>query len=144
MVTKSVELTRPLARYSHARRVGNLLFIAGQGARDPKTDMEAGITLDALGQVVAIDISIQTSAVLANVERALVDHGLTRRDIVDMQVFLTDMADFSAMNAVWNDFFDEGEPPTRTTVAVKTLPGKNFVEMKAIAAFPDATPGAYT
>ena len=136
MSSKSSELTRPLARYSHARRVGSLLFVAGQGARDPATDREAGVTLDAQGQVVSYDITVQTQAVLTNVERALTSFGLTRRDIVDVQVFLSDMADFKAMNAVWNDFFAEGEPPTRTTVAVKTLPGKNFVEMKAIAAFP--------
>ncbi len=139
MSSKSSELTRPLARYSHARRVGSLLFIAGQGARDPGTDLEAGVTIDAAGKVTSYDIAVQTQAVLVNVERALAPYGLTRTDIVDVQVFLTDMADFAAMNAVWNDFFAHGEPPTRTTVAVKTLPGKNFVEMKAIAAFPQKT-----
>ncbi len=128
-------LTRPLARYAHARRVGDLLFIAGQGARDPATDKESGVVCDSDGQVLSRDIRVQTQAVFANIERALFSHGLTRGDLIDVQVFLTDMTDFSDMNAEWNTFFAEGEPPTRTTVAVKSLPGKNFVEMKAIASF---------
>lgn len=141
MVLDAPSLTRPLARYSHARRVGSLLFVAGQGARDPATDQEAGVTVDARGQVLAYDIAVQTKAVLENIERALKSHGLSRKDLVDVQVFLCNMDDFAAMNGIWNDFFGEGEPPTRTTVAVKTLPGKNFVEMKAIAAFPPAHEG---
>lgn len=129
-------LTRPLARYAHARRVGALLFVAGQGARDPATDQEAGITTDATGRVIAHDLKVQTAAVLANVERALASHGLNRTHIVDVTVFLTDMAEFPLMNQIWNEFFaDAPAPPTRTTVAVAALPGRNFVEMKAIAAF---------
>jgi enamine deaminase RidA (YjgF/YER057c/UK114 family) len=46
------------------------------------------------------------------------------------------MRDFEAMNEVWNAFFSECAPPTRTTVAVRALPGHNFVEMKAVAARP--------
>lgn len=126
-------LTKPLARYAHTRRVGELVFVAGQGARDPATNTEAGVTLDALGEVMARDIRVQTIAVLHNVERALSEQGLARNNIVDVTVFLTDMADFPVMNEVWNDFFKDAPPPTRTTVAVKTLPGRNFVEMKAMA-----------
>jgi 2-aminomuconate deaminase len=134
----SVPLTKALARYSHARRVGQLLFLAGQGARDPSTNREAGVVVNEAGEVLSRDISVQTRAVFANVERALLSHGLCRKDIVDVQVFLVDMEDFAVMNTVWNDFFAECEPaPTRTTVAVRQLPGKNFIEMKAIAAFPE-------
>ncbi len=131
------QLTRPMAKYAHARRAGALLFVAGQGARDPRTNAYAGVTRDAQGQVASHDITAQTVAVLANVERALAGQGLDRRHLVDVTVFLTDMAEFDAMNLVWNEFFAEGAPPTRTTVAVKTLPGDNFVEMKAVAAFPE-------
>lgn len=128
-------LTKPLAQYSHARRVGDLLFVAGQGCRDPETNAYAGVTRDASGKVTAHDIEKQTAGVLANIERVLQANNLTRRHIVDVQVFLTDMVDFPGMNKVWNQFFAEGTPPTRTTVAVRQLPGDNFVEMKTVAAY---------
>ena len=128
-------LTQPLARYSHVRQVGELVFVAGQGCRDAKTDTYAGLTLAPDGSILAYDIAEQTVGVLANVEQALQSIGLDRRAIVDVNVFLTDMRDFVAMNKVWNDFFRDVEPPpTRTTVAVAKLPGHNFVEMKTIAA----------
>ncbi|MBM4251667.1 MAG: RidA family protein [Deltaproteobacteria bacterium] len=134
MTSKS--LTKPMATYVHTRRVGSLLFVAGQGSRDPVTNAYAGVTRDSMGLVTAHDIAAQTAAVLANVERALKAEGLSRADLVDVTVFLTDMGEFQAMNEVWNEFFAATPAPTRTTVAVVRLPGDNFVEMKAIAAFP--------
>jgi 2-aminomuconate deaminase len=127
-------LTKPLARYVHVRRAGDLMFIAGQGCRDPQTDSYPGLTKDAAGNVTAHDITAQAKGVLANIERVLKSEGLDRSHLVDVTVFLTDMSEFPAMNAVWNEFFAETPPPTRTTVAVKALPGLNFIEMKAIAA----------
>lgn len=127
-------LTKPLANYVHTRRVGPLVFVAGQGCRDPETDQYPGITLNERGEIDSYDIRAQARGVLMNIERALKAEGLDRRNIVDVQVFLCDMADFPAMNEVWNDFFKEVAPPTRTTVAVRALPGKNFVEMKTVAA----------
>ena len=129
------KLTKPLATYSHARRVGDLLFIAGQGCRDPKTDIWAGVTFDHAGKAIAIDFEKQVRGVFKNVEAVLKDNGLSRSDIADVQVFLTSMTDqFSIMNQVWNEFFEGISPfPTRTTVAVKELPGLNLIEMKVIA-----------
>jgi enamine deaminase RidA (YjgF/YER057c/UK114 family) len=127
-------LTQPLAKYSHVRKVGDLVFVAGQGCRDPKTNGYRGLVEDQSGTIVSYDISQQTWGVLENIERALSSIGLNRTNIVDIQVFLTTMTDFEGMNQVWNQFFESVEiPPTRTTVAVAALPGKNFVEMKAIA-----------
>ena len=130
-------LTNPLARYVHARRVGSLVFIAGQGSRDPVTNAYAGVKRNNAGEVVTYDIAAQTKAVLQNIERVLHSLGLDRSHIVDVNVFLTSMDDFAAMNHVWNEFFAVTPPPTRTTVAVAQLPGDNFVEMKATAAFPE-------
>lgn len=128
-------LTKPLASYSHSRRLGNTLYLAGQGCRDPRTNQEAGVSLDESGRVLSYDIAAQTRGVFANIERALTAAGLDKHALVDVQVFLTDMEDFASMNRVWNEYFSGVEvPPTRTTVAVKALPGHNFVEMKAIAA----------
>jgi len=132
----TTKLTRPFGKYVHARRAGTLLFLAGQGARDPETDAYAGLSFDAAGDLTAHDTAAQSRAVLANIERALAANGLDRRHLVDVTVFLTDMAEFEAMNGAWAEFFAECAPPTRTTVAVRGLPGLNFVEMKAVAAFP--------
>ena len=134
MATES--LTKPLATYVHSRRVGSLLFIAGQGSRDPETNGYGGITRDAAGRVASHDIEAQAAAVLTNIERVLHSQGLDRSHLVDITVFLTNMDEFPQMNAVWNRYFSESPAPTRTTVAVTRLPGDNFIEMKAIAAFP--------
>ncbi len=127
------DLTRPLANYVHSRRCGSLIFVAGQGCRSPKTDQCVGLTRDAAGKITDYDIIAQTRGVFENIERALADHRCDRRQIIDVTVFLKTMKDFSAMNQVWNEFFANCQPPTRTTVAVADLPGENFIEMKAIA-----------
>ena len=126
-------LTSPFADYVHARRVGNLLFLAGQGCRDPETNEYAGLMLDDHGHVSNYDIKAQTVGVLRNVERVLKAEGRDRSHLIDVTVFLMDKKDFGAMNQVWNEFFSGITPPTRTTVFVKGLPGLNFVEIKAIA-----------
>lgn len=130
-------LTKPLAAYSHTRRVGSLVFVAGQGCRDPQTGSYLGLTTNPDGTVASYDIKVQAQGVLANIERAIGQHGLNRSHIIDVQVFLTNMKDFDGMNTIWNSFFgDVSTPPTRTTVAVLALPGSNFIEMKAVAAQP--------
>jgi len=128
-------LTKPLATYAHARIIGDVVYIAGQGCRDPKTDIWAGVTFDTKGAVVSIDFEAQVRGVFQNIERALASVAITKHELIDVQVFLTDMtAQFPVLNKVWNEFFaDVHTPPTRTTVAVKELPGLNLVEMKAIA-----------
>lgn len=130
-------LTKPLANYSHCRRVGDLLFIAGQGCRSPKTNIWAGVTFDATGKATHIDFAAQVKGVLANIEDVLKTNGLTRANLVDVQVFLTNMDEqFATMNSIWNEFFTGVElKPTRTTVSVSGLPGLNLIEMKSIATF---------
>ncbi len=128
-----MSLTKPFAAYPHTRRVGDLVFLAGQGCRDPETDSYPATEISPDGEVLSYDITAQTQGVLRNVERALKSEGLTREHLVDVTVFLTDMNDFAGMNAVWNEWFGGGDGPTRTTVAVSKLPGHNQVEMKAIA-----------
>jgi 2-iminobutanoate/2-iminopropanoate deaminase len=127
------QLTKPLANYEHVRMVGDIVFVAGQGCRNPETNEYVGLTRDGSGQITNHDMTAQASGVLQNIERALQSIGLNRHAIVDVTVFLMDMQDFPKMNAVWNEFFTRQPFPTRTTVAVKKLPGDNFVEMKAIA-----------
>jgi 2-aminomuconate deaminase len=119
----------------HASSAGDLVLLAGQGCRDPKTDVWAGISFDEHGKPLKIDFEAQVRGVLRNVESALAAENLTRNHIVDVQVFLTNMKEqFDVMNKVWNEFFrDVAHPPVRTTVAVKELPGLNLIEMKVAA-----------
>lgn len=127
----------PLGSYSHALKVGNLLFISGQGCRDAKTGIEAGLTFDAKGEVVAYDIEEQTKGVLENLRAVLTAANLGFENVVDITVFLADMSDFEKYNGVYSRYFSMEHPPARTTVQVAKLPGRNYIEIKAIAAFAD-------
>jgi reactive intermediate/imine deaminase len=123
----------PLGSYSHAVWAGDILYVSGQGARDAATGKEAGVTVDDAGSVTAYDIEVQTRAVLNNLKHVLEASGCTMQDLVDVSVFLKDMKDFQKYNRVYAEFFSFPNPPARTTVAVAALPGKNFIEIKAIA-----------
>jgi reactive intermediate/imine deaminase len=134
IAVKSVEdAPSPLGAYSHAVWADNVLFVSGQGARDARTGREAGVTLDMDGNVTAYDIEVQTEAVLNNLKKVLRAAGLGLEDLVDVTVFLKDMKDFERYNRVYAQFFSFDNPPARTTVQVASLPGKNFIEIKAIA-----------
>ena len=126
----------PLGAYSHAVRVNDLLFISGQGCRDAKTGVERGLTLDAAGNVLDYDIEAQTVGVLENLGVVLQAAGLGYEDVVDMTVYLHDMKDFARYNRIYARYFQGVPvPPARTTMQVAKLPGRNYIEVKAIAAF---------
>lgn len=124
---------KALGSYSHAIQVGAIVFVAGQGCRDAKTGIEAGITLDEAGKVSSYDIEVQTRGVIKNLETVLLAAGLTLGDVIDATVFLKNMSDFEKYNKVWGEFFTSECPPARTTVGVADLPGRNYIEIKAIA-----------
>jgi len=126
---------RALGAYSHGLVVGDLLFVSGQGCRSPQTGQEVGLTLDDQGNISAYDIEVQTRGVLENLKSVLTAANLTLNDVVDVTVFLADMNDFDKYNQVYAQYFSFENAPTRTTVQVAKLPGKNFIEIKAIAAF---------
>lgn len=134
-MTKNIELTKPLANYAHTRRLGDIVFLAGQGCRDPKTDVWAGVTFDAQGKPGQIDFEAQVRGVFRNIDAALQSSALTRNNILDVQVFLTDLKQqFSTLNKIWDEYFkDIHQLPTRTTIGVSQLPGFNLIEMKVIA-----------
>jgi 2-aminomuconate deaminase len=126
----------PLGNYSHAVKAGPFLFVSGQGARNPETGTECGVTLDTAGQVTAYDIEAQTHACIANLTIVLEAAGCSLRDLVDVSVFLADINDFQKYNSVYTQYFSFEGPPARTTVQAAALPGKNFIEIKAIALCP--------
>lgn len=107
--------------YSQAVRAGQFVFTAGQIGLDPTT-----------GQLVADDVAAQTRQVMANLAAVLAAAGSNLGQVVKTTIFLTDMADFAAVNAVYGEFFP-AEPPARSTVAVAALPRGARVEIEAIA-----------
>lgn len=127
---------RPVGRYPHARRVGELLLLSGIGPRDPATDTVPGNVFDEHGRLVSHDITAQTHAVFANVRAVLQASGARWEDLVDVTVYLTDMAgDFAGYNAVWAEYFpDAANAPCRTTLGITALPTPIAIELKCIAA----------
>ena len=109
--------------YNHAVRVGDLLFCAGQIPLDPAT-----------GNLVTGDIKAQTERVLGNIGLILEDQGLAFGNVVKTTVFLTNLADFAAMNEVYARFFT-GDYPARSTVQVAALPKGAAVEIEIVAHF---------
>jgi 2-iminobutanoate/2-iminopropanoate deaminase len=110
--------------YSAAIDAGALVFLSGQTPIDPST-----------GKLVQGDAAAQTKRCLANLRAALHAAGLTLDDVVKVNVFLTDMNDFAAMNAAYREAF--AEPfPARTTIGVAALPLGARVEIELIAKKP--------
>jgi 2-aminomuconate deaminase len=123
----------PVGPYAHARRVGNLLFLAGIGPRVRGVEGVPGVTQDAAGEVVSYDFERQCRQVFENIRMVLEDAGSSWDKIVDVTVFLTNMnADFPTLNRLYAQAFAENRP-TRTTVEVSRLPTPIAIELKVIA-----------
>ncbi len=126
---------RPVGNYPHARRVGELLFLSGIGPRSPEDNRIPGNVLDADGKLLEYDIAAQTRAVLDNVRAVLQASGARFEDLVDVTVYLTDMAaDFGRYNAIWAEYFpDPASAPCRTTLGISALPTPIAIELKCVA-----------
>ena len=110
--------------YAQGVRVGNLIFTAGQGGLDPTT-----------GQLVPGGIKEQAARTIENLKAVLEAGGSSLGQVVKATVFLKDMNDFAAMNAVYSKYFasDGDTLPARTTVEVARLPRDILVEIECIA-----------
>ena len=111
-----------LGPYSHAVQVGNLLFTSGQVPLVPETGKLAGDSIEA-----------QANQVLNNLENVLKAAGMDFSNVVKTTVFLTDLADFAAVNAIYATRFPS-DPPARSCVQVAKLPAGAKMEMELIAA----------
>ena len=112
---------QPVGPYSQAVRVGDTLWLAGQVGLDPES-----------GALVEGGVAAQTERALANLGAVLEAAGMGLGDVVEVQVFLADLGDFAAMNAVYADAFPP-PAPARTTVGVSALPLGAAVEIRAVA-----------
>jgi len=118
-VVRTSEGPQPRGPYSQAIIAEGLVFVAGQGPTNPSTNqLELG------------DIASETRRTLQNIQAILEAAGSSLRDVVRVGVFLADIKDFDAMNAVYREFFTE-DPPARTTVGAQ-LP-RIKVEIDCIA-----------
>ena len=107
--------------YSQAVRAGNHIYCSGQIPIDPAT-----------GSIIDGDISAQTRQVLTNLSQVLQAAGASLDHVVKTTVYLADMGDFAAMNAVYATFFTS-PAPARSTVQAARLPRDARVEIDVIA-----------
>lgn len=107
--------------YSQAVKCGGMLFCSGQIPLDPAT-----------GEMMPGDVNVQAERVMNNIAAVLAAAGIGFDDVVKTTIFLVDMADFAAVNAVYGNRFSSHKP-ARSTVAVKSLPRGALLEIEVIA-----------
>ena len=119
--------------YPHARKVGNLLFLSGVGPRVVNENKIPGVELNKEGGIASYDIAKQCHSVFNNVKYILEDAGSSWDNIIDVQVFLTNMKDdFKIYNKIYAEYFNENQP-CRTTIEINALPTPIAIELKIIA-----------
>lgn len=129
----SQKAPEPVGLYPHARRVGNLLFMSGVGPRQRGTSQIPGVETNDDGEIVSYDIEAQCHSVFSNVRAIVEDAGSSWDQIVDVTVFLTNMADdFKTYNQIYAKYFADNQP-CRTTVEINCLPTPIAIELKCIA-----------
>jgi len=111
----------PIGPYSQAVRAGDWLYLSGSLGIDPAT-----------GNFVPGDATSQARKALENMGEVLAAAGATFEHVVKTTVFLADMDDFAAVNAVYGEFFT-GIPPARSAIQVARLPKDGLVEIEAVA-----------
>ncbi|UMY65062.1 MULTISPECIES: RidA family protein [unclassified Flavobacterium] len=113
----------PIGPYSQAVKMGNFVFTSGQIALDPHTmELRTG------------DIATETRLVMENLKAVLHAAGTDFPNVVKTSIFLMDMQDFTAVNTVYGEYFDDATAPARETVQVAGLPKGVNVEISMIAA----------
>lgn len=111
----------PPGPFSHATVVGPFVYTSGMGGLDPET-----------GEVVSDDVIEQTEQAIRNVEAILAAAGCTFADVVKVTLYLTDMADYARVNAVYEKAFAPHKP-ARTCVAVSALPVRERMKFDTVA-----------
>ncbi len=119
---ETLDAPKAIGPYSQAVQAGSFLFISGQIPIDPKS-----------GKVMASTIEEQTNQVLDNIEAILKSANLNFQHIVKTEVYLKNMDDFAAMNAIYAARFSHPIKPARQAMQVGKLPMDVLVEISAIA-----------
>lgn len=120
-IIKTANAPAPIGPYNQAVLANNMLFVSGQIAIDPKTN-----------QLIIADIETETRQVMENIQAILEEAGMNLNNVVKSSIFITDMNNFSKINAVYGKYF-EIDAPARETVQVVRLPKDVNVEISVIA-----------
>ena len=112
----------PIGPYNQAVFIGNTLYTSGQIALHPET-ME----------LVMENITVETTQVMENMKAVLIAANVTFENVVKSTIFITDMNDFAAINAVYGSYFNEKTAPARETVQVAALPKFVNIEIAMMA-----------
>ncbi|MBT8259140.1 MAG: RidA family protein [Bacteroidia bacterium] len=112
----------PIGPYNQAVQFNNILYTSGQIAIDPSTD-----------QLVMDSIENETRQVMENLKAVLHEAGFTFGQVVKTSIFISDMDNFTAINAVYGEYFSNDNAPARETVQVARLPKDVNVEISMIA-----------
>lgn len=123
---RTMEAPQVIGPYSQAVCAGQYLFVSGQLALDPMTNMLIGNTIEE-----------QTLQVLNNIEAILRAQNLSLKDIVKSEVYLKDMKDFKGMNSVYAEKFSNEIKPARQAMQVAKLPLDALVEISCVAFIPN-------
>lgn len=123
-IIKTPKAPMPIGPYNQAVIHNGTIFISGQIAINPAT-----------GELVTDTIEAETKQVMENLKAILEEAGLSFKEVVKCSVFVKDMHNFSRINAVYAQYFDEADAPARELVEVANLPRFVNIEISAIAAF---------
>jgi 2-iminobutanoate/2-iminopropanoate deaminase len=124
MTRETIETDRiapSVGPFSAAVRAGDFLFLSGQVALDPATS-----------KLIAGDVGAQTEQIFSNIAAVLEAAGKSFDDVIKTNVFLADMKDFGAMNAIYGRYF-QTPYPARTTIQAAGLPLGAAVEIEVVA-----------
>ncbi|MFH4967813.1 RidA family protein [Gaetbulibacter sp. M240] len=123
----------PRGAYPHTKRIGDFIYVSGTSSRRPDNTIAGVDIIDEMGTKY-LNIEVQTTEVLKNIDKQLAKEGASLKDVVDVTSFLVNMNDFAGYNKAYAKFFDKENGPTRTTVAVHQLPHPDLVvEIKVVA-----------
>lgn len=111
----------PIGPYNQAVQFDNLLYTSGQIAIDPKT-----------GELLKGDVKAETKLVMENLKAVLEAASASFEQVIKTTIFVSDMANFSAVNEVYGSYFDDATAPARETVEVANLPKYVQVEISMI------------
>lgn len=122
-IIKTDKAPAAIGPYSQATAFNGVVYISGQIALDPIS-----------GELQTSDIATETRRVLDNLKAVVEASGSSMEDVLKCSVFVTDMGNFAAINAIYTEYFSGENPPARELVQVAALPKYVNIEISAIAA----------
>lgn len=121
-IIKTSNAPAPIGPYNQAVLTGNMLFTSGQIAINPQTN-----------ELEVENLEDETRLVMENLKAILTEAGMTFENVIKTSIFISDMNNFSRINAVYGEYFQSDTAPARETVEVANLPKFVNIEISAIA-----------